>query len=128
MPNVKLFFEHSLESADFEKDELKFRSSSGKSILIKDANLILGADGAYSQLRTQMMKRLRMDYEQTYIDHAYVELCFPPSESGDYVIASDHLHIWPRQTFMMIALPNLVQLTHTGSLFYCYSFYALGKV
>ncbi|KAJ3064529.1 hypothetical protein HDU98_012077 [Podochytrium sp. JEL0797] len=31
----------------------------------------------------------------------------PPSASGDYQMDPNHLHIWPRQTFMMIALPNI---------------------
>jgi kynurenine 3-monooxygenase len=35
-----------------------------------------------------------------------VELNIPPTEEGDYAMDPNHLHIWPRHTFMMIALPN----------------------
>jgi kynurenine 3-monooxygenase len=36
-----------------------------------------------------------------------MELCIP-AKDGEYQMAPDHLHIWPRHTFMLIALPNLV--------------------
>ncbi|CAG8802864.1 34711_t:CDS:2, partial [Racocetra persica] len=52
-----------------------------------------------------------MDYHQEYITHAYRELTIPPiiDDKGNPMFAMDpnHLHIWPRHTFMMIALPNL---------------------
>lgn len=47
-----------------------------------------------------------MDYAQTYIDHGYVELSMP-AFNGEYQMDPNHLHIWPRQSFMMIALPNM---------------------
>jgi kynurenine 3-monooxygenase len=52
------------------------------------------------------MRKTRMNYSQEYINHGYVELCIPPNSSGDYAMDPNHLHIWPRHTFMMIALPN----------------------
>ena len=48
-----------------------------------------------------------MNFSQDYIDHAYVELSIPPMANGDFAMDPDYLHIWPRQSFMMIALPNL---------------------
>lgn len=53
------------------------------------------------------MRKVKMDFSQKYIDHAYVELSMPPDANGNYQMDSDHLHIWPRHTFMMIALPNM---------------------
>jgi len=49
-----------------------------------------------------------MDYQQTYIDHGYKELSIPPTADGQFRMDGRHLHIWPRHTFMMIALPNKV--------------------
>ncbi|KAG8226627.1 hypothetical protein J437_LFUL005278 [Ladona fulva] len=43
---------------------------------------------------------------QTYIEHGYMELCIPPTSSGDFAMEANYLHIWPRGSFMMIALPN----------------------
>ena len=45
-------------------------------------DLIVGADGAYSAVRKQMMKGARMDYSQEYIPHGYMELHFPPTNDN----------------------------------------------
>jgi kynurenine 3-monooxygenase len=68
--------------------------------------LVVGADGAYSSIRRQMMKQPRFDYSQTYIPHGYLELCIPPRPDGSHAMPKNYLHIWPRGQFMMIALPN----------------------
>merc|ERR1719468_1463138 len=48
---------------------------------------------------------LRFNYSQTYIPHAYMELCMPEI-NGDFAMPPNYLHIWPRGQFMMIGLPN----------------------
>lgn len=52
----------------------------------------------------------RMDYSQEYIAHEYIELRMPPGPIVDgtpsFLIDPNHLHIWPRHSFMLIALPN----------------------
>lgn len=51
----------------------------------------------------------RMDYEQTYIDTLWCELEIYPNEvTGDFLIHPNYLHIWPKQTFMFIAIPSPV--------------------
>lgn len=56
-----------------------------------------------------------MDFQQEYIPHEYLELKMPPGRDarGDAVFSLDpnHLHIWPRSSFMLIALPNKVWAT-----------------
>lgn len=47
------------------------------------ADLIIGADGAYSTVRKIMAKRPRYDCGQTYIDHGYVELFVPPKNENE---------------------------------------------
>ncbi|KAI9313553.1 hypothetical protein BX666DRAFT_1977708 [Dichotomocladium elegans] len=105
MPNVHLHFEHRLSMINFDKNELIFDGQSPQ-----HADLIVGADGAYSKTRNQIMRKMRMDYEQVYIDTAYCELSMPPRQgengSPEFALDPNHLHIWPRHTFMLIALPN----------------------
>jgi len=78
------------------------------------ADLIIGADGAYSTVRSQLMRPVRMNFQQEYIPHAYCELSIPPVTDADgrskFAMDPNHLHIWPRYSFMMIALPNTVSL------------------
>lgn len=49
--------------------------------------------------------RARDVRSQEFIPHGYKELSIRPRD-GDFRMPPNHLHIWPRQTFMMIALPN----------------------
>ncbi|WVR05750.1 kynurenine 3-monooxygenase [Kwoniella sp. DSM 27419] len=71
-------------------------------------DLIIGADGSWSKVRNAMMRMERMDFSQSFIPHAYIELHMPadPTKPGGYAIDKNHLHIWPRHSFMLIGLPN----------------------
>ncbi len=70
------------------------------------ADIIFGADGAFSAVRGSMQKTDRFNYEQFYIDHGYKELSIPAGPDGSWQLEKNALHIWPRKQFMMIALPN----------------------
>ncbi|ORX47182.1 FAD/NAD(P)-binding domain-containing protein [Hesseltinella vesiculosa] len=107
--NVTIYFEHQLSQANFELGSMEFFQGPKKTKITKYADLIVGADGAYSKVRNQMMRRMRLNYEQEYIDTGYCEMYMAPKVvNGQPVFALDpnHLHIWPRHTFMFIALPN----------------------
>ena len=52
------------------------------------------------------MKSTLVNFSQTYIDHGYLELCIPATDDGNFTMEANYLHIWPRDEFMMIALPN----------------------
>ena len=68
-----------------------------------DDRIVIGADGAFSAVRYAMQRRDRFDYSQEYLAHGYKELNIPPGSSLD----KNALHIWPRASFMLIALPNV---------------------
>lgn len=68
-------------------------------------DLIVGCDGAFSCVRQQMIKTFGFNYSQEYIEHGYLELCIP-AKNNQFQMPANYLHIWPRDTFMMIALPN----------------------
>src|SRR5260370_4899097 len=54
-----------------------------------------------------MQKQERFNYQQDYLSHGYKELTIPPGPHGSFCMEKHALHIWPRRSFMMIALPNL---------------------
>lgn len=119
--NVSIKFEHKLIDANLRDGQLKFNWEKPNSFGDDDhqgdgeqknqtdveVDVILGCDGAYSAVRRHMIKLLLLDYSQKYIEHGYLELCIPPTKEGDFAMPPNHLHIWPRDEFMMIALPNL---------------------
>lgn len=109
---VKVFFEHKLVNlVNGEQPELKLASKDGFEKKVK-FDFVIGADGAHSQIRYHMQKGMRMDVSQKYIDMQYLELLIPRVEGvsathpSRFAIDPNHLHIWPRKDFMLIALPN----------------------
>jgi kynurenine 3-monooxygenase len=107
-PNVTLHFEERCDKLDRKKNELSFHNThTDKTSHIK-SDIILGSDGAFSAVRTQMQFQSdRFDYQQFYIDAGYKELVIPAGPNGEHLIEKNCLHIWPRGSFMMIALPNM---------------------
>lgn len=89
--------------------DLKFNAR-GATVKIEDSifeyDFVVGSDGSYSNVRYQMQKYIRMDYSQEYIDKCYLELYIPPGENNSFLLDPNHLHIWPRKDFMLIALAN----------------------
>lgn len=69
-------------------------------------DLVAGADGAFSAVRSAMQITDRYNYSQHYLEHGYKELRIPPGANGKFQMKTHALHIWPRESFMMIALPN----------------------
>ncbi|XP_071506709.1 kynurenine 3-monooxygenase-like [Diadema antillarum] len=105
--HVTLHFEHKLTRMDLDDGLMFFTDKNGQEVKAQ-ADLIFGCDGAYSCVRRQLMRKTLVDYNQEYIPHGYMELCLPPKPgTNEHNIEINHLHIWPRNTFMMIALPNL---------------------
>lgn len=115
-PSVQIHFEHKLTSYDLDSRQLVFQRSSGEYVT-KIADLVIGCDGAYSAVRSQMMKTTRIDYSQQYVTHGYVELRIPPTEDSKFAMETNYLHIWPRDDFMLIALPNVKDNSFVVTLF-----------
>ena len=115
--NVTLNFGHKLVACNFDEGLVTLtKPENNQKMVQKKFDLIIGCDGAYSAVRRAMQKLVRFDYDQKYIEHGYIELNIPPNENGQFAMEINYLHIWPRQTFMLIALPNLDK-SYTVTLF-----------
>jgi kynurenine 3-monooxygenase len=130
VPSIRVFFEYKFVRANFDQRILTFEATpsahpDGVTDNTRKAengafptrievgfDFCVGADGSFSGVRQQMMRVVRMNYEQEYIPHEYVELRMPagpphtPGGPPTFLIDPGHLHIWPRHSFMLIALPN----------------------
>lgn len=102
---VEVHFDHRVDEIDLRTHEIFVTNPEGVQEKIP-SNVIIGADGAYSALRHAMLKQVRFDYKQEYISHGYKELTIPATAAGDFAMDPNALHIWPRGSFMLIALPN----------------------
>lgn len=108
-PNISLFFNERCEDANFDRGEISFRNYETGAVTRKKYDTFFGTDGAFSAARLALMKTDMFDfnYSQDYLDHGYKELTIPAAPGGGWLLEKNALHIWPRKSFMMIALPNL---------------------
>ncbi len=113
---VDLRFNHACKDEDLQTGDVWLDKQSQGNWVSDRGDLILGADGAFSVMRSKMLRSDRFNYQQQFIEHGYKELCIPPAPDGGFRLDPNGLHIWPRGGFMMIALPNLDR-TFTVTLF-----------
>jgi kynurenine 3-monooxygenase len=103
-PGVRLRFAHRLVELELDKARLRFETPAG--IVDESARIVLASDGSYSAARRAVTFRQGFDFSQDYLEHGYKELTIPARDGG-FALDPDALHIWPRGSSMMIALPNL---------------------
>lgn len=107
---VAMHFGYTLVSIDRHGKCVFHTSTNQEHVEVFD--LVIGADGAYSAVRDNILKQGRINFMRKFIRHGYKELTIPPvkdSKTGELTFALDDfegLHIWPRGEFMLIALPN----------------------
>lgn len=106
-PNVTFYFNTRSIEIDQQKNEVLLEDTLTGKQYLTHSEVIFATDGAFSPVRGSMVKTDRFDYSQHYLPHGYKELSIPPAEGGGYRMDPSALHIWPRKSFMLIALPNL---------------------
>ena len=112
-PGVTVHFDHPLTELDPETGTLGF-AGGGQA----KADIVLGADGAGSAMRGLLHAYAGEQFTEdvSFLDYGYKELTIP-ARDGEFALDPGALHIWPRGTSMMIALPN-PDRSFTGTLFW----------
>jgi kynurenine 3-monooxygenase len=72
-----------------------------------EPGIAIGTDGAASAIRGEMLKLPRFNLSQQHLDYGYKELTIAAGPGGKHRLEPHALHIWPRGSFMLIALPNV---------------------
>jgi len=104
-PNVRVHFNHKCTGVDLESASAGLETVEGAVTAQGDA--VIGVDGAFSSVRKSMQSQVaNFQYDESYLAHGYKELTIPPGPDGSWQMEKNALHIWPRKSFMMIALPN----------------------
>src|SRR6266487_2618109 len=104
-PNVRVHFNHRCTKVDLHETVAYLETENGQVTARGDA--VIGVDGAFSAVRQSMQMQISgFEYDESYLAHGYKELTIPPGSDGSWQMEKHALHIWPRKSFMMIALPN----------------------
>ena len=105
-PNVRVQFNHRCLEVDLSAPSAQLLNTETNETITARSDAIIGVDGAFSAVRGSMQRLDRFEYSQSYLAHGYKELTIPPAADGSWRMEKNALHIWPRKSFMMIALPN----------------------
>jgi kynurenine 3-monooxygenase len=104
--NINLYFNHELSAIRDDLSGGTMKNTAINKEVDFAADFVIGADGVFSKVRDEIDKRTGDKSRLEYHTHAYKELNIPPGPGGSWGMNPTALHIWPRHTFMMIALPN----------------------
>nr|WP_238584841.1 NAD(P)/FAD-dependent oxidoreductase [Legionella feeleii] len=85
-----------------------------KSHLSKPYDILIGADGAASQVREVLEEEQLIVASREFLPHGYKELSISKEHSRHFI--REHLHLWPRDSFMLLGNPNRDD-SITGTLF-----------
>ncbi|MFY0603556.1 MAG: FAD-dependent monooxygenase [Flavobacteriaceae bacterium] len=119
--NVNIHFNNRCLGIDIEQKIATFEKYQTKENFTIKADVIFGTDGAGSSLRKSYESQFtEFKVSQEFLTHGYKELEIPADANGNHLISKDHLHIWPRGNYMLIALPNM-DGSFTVTLFLSYS-------
>src|SRR6266704_5711366 len=112
-PNVRVYFNHKCTDVDLETATAHLVDSSVEAgvsparAIPAQGDAVIGVDGAFSAVRQSMQMQISgFEYDESYLAHGYKELTIPPGPDGSWLMEKNALHIWPRKSCMMIALPN----------------------
>lgn len=99
-PAVRFHFGHRLLHLDREGPTVQVVGTDAPRTVTAD--LVVGADGAFSATRAHLHRGLRADHAQEFLPWGYTELTVP---AGDFLLEA--LHVWPGRDALMVAHPNV---------------------
>src|SRR5215216_256023 len=103
--NVHVHFNHKCTGVDIESAVARLETENR--VVTARGDAVIGVDGAFSAVRKSMQNVIAsFQYDESYLAHGYKELTILPGPNGSWSMEKNALHIWPRKSFMMIALPN----------------------
>jgi kynurenine 3-monooxygenase len=106
-PEVAFQFDTRLTDMDLLVGEIMLREETSGRHHSRPAGTVIGTDGSASALRLALQQHGRFNLSQHYLDYGYKELTLPAGPGGTFLMEKNALHIWPRGSYMLIALPNI---------------------
>jgi kynurenine 3-monooxygenase len=104
---VKIFFQQRCVGVDLQTGTIQLCDEISGNERSVETDVVIGCDGSASAIRSEMLKGIRFNFSQEYLDYGYKELTIPAGLARKHVLETNALHIWPRGNYMLIALPNV---------------------
>lgn len=104
---VKIHFHKRCTGIDLRTGTLQLHNEETDEMESVGPGVVIGCDGSASAIRSAMLNRSRFNLSQQHLDYGYKELTIAAGPEGKHVLERHALHIWPRGSYMLIALPNI---------------------
>jgi kynurenine 3-monooxygenase len=104
---VEIRFNERCLGFDPHSGTARFRNEETGRETTVESSPIIAADGASSAVRLAMLKLASFNFSQQYLDYGYKELTIAAGPDAKHLLEKNALHIWPRGSHMLIALPNI---------------------
>jgi kynurenine 3-monooxygenase len=104
---VNIHFNERCLGFDLHSGAARFRNEETGRESSVESSTVLAADGASSAIREAMQKLGGFTLSQQFLDYGYKELTIAAGPNARHVLETNALHIWPRGSHMLIALPNV---------------------
>jgi kynurenine 3-monooxygenase len=105
-PGVRFDFTRKVVGLDKTLPSVTVADPAGETQELK-ADLVIGADGAFSAVRNHLLRGERAEFHQEFMDWGYKEITIPAHPDTRL----EALHLWPGKTGLVVAHPN-----HDGTL------------
>jgi kynurenine 3-monooxygenase len=104
---VEIRFDERCLGFDLHSGAARFRNEETGRESTSESGIVIAADGASSVIRLAMLKLGGFNLSQQYLDYGYKELTIAAAPDAKHLLEKNALHIWPRGSHMLIALPNV---------------------
>ncbi len=104
---ARIHFNRRCTGYDLHRGAVQLRNEETGEEHTVETDAVIGCDGSASAMRTEMLRMSRFNFSQQYLDYGYKELTIPAGPQGQHPLETNALHIWPRGSHMLIALPNI---------------------
>ena len=118
--NVTFYFQQRCVRLDKESRTLYLQDEQTGETNPIQADVIIGADGAFSVVRQQIYRGERANYSQEFLHWGYKELTLPAGPDNTSLIEHQALHVWPREQGLIVSHANQ-NGSHTITLFLPFS-------
>ena len=103
---IDLRFNHKCVGIRWSPLAVEMKNLADGNTYLEPAGRIMGADGAFSSVRSILQRSGRFNYSQEFLDQGYKEIIFPRTARAAWAQTKTALHMWPRERYMLLGFPN----------------------
>lgn len=106
LPQVKITFNTRCININKKDKTITLQKESTKKPFTVHADIVIGADGIHSTVRSELQKGQEAQLEQQREDWGYKEVHITPEMTKTLNLRLQATHTWPRPKSLLIAFPN----------------------